>query len=78
MPNKPPPPPVAPGGAVYLSAPQVLARYGGRSHMWLERKLETEPRFPRPIYFGRLRFFRIADLERYERECATRHQAEVA
>lgn len=66
-PRKPAPPPP---GAKYISAPQVLSRYGGRSHMWLERKLKTDPRFPRPDYFGRLRFFQIAKLEAYDRMCA--------
>jgi hypothetical protein len=47
-------------------------RYGGRSHMWLQRKLDDDPTFPRPFYFGRLRFFKIRDLERWEREHAAR------
>jgi predicted DNA-binding transcriptional regulator AlpA len=58
----------------YLSAPQVLARYGGRSHMWLERKLKgkiRDKRFPDPIYFGRLRFFELSKLEEWERACAS-------
>ncbi len=59
-----------PISAVYISAPQVCDRYGGRSHMWLERKLQTDPNFPRPKYFGRLRFFTISELEDYERNCA--------
>jgi hypothetical protein len=63
-------PRVPPNGAKYISAPQVCDRYGGRSHMWLVRKLETDPRFPRPTYFGRLRFFKIAELEAYERAAA--------
>ena len=66
--RRPSPPP--PTSATFISAPQVLARYGGRSHMWLVRKLETDPRFPKPVYFGRLRFFKLADLEEYERACA--------
>ena len=36
-------PPVA---AVYISAPQVCARYGGRSHMWLVRKLRRRSEIP--------------------------------
>ncbi|HZV03636.1 MAG TPA: hypothetical protein VE999_00970 [Gemmataceae bacterium] len=56
---------------VYLSAAQVLARYGGRSDSWLDRKLAKDPKFPKPIYFGRrLRLFRLDDLEAYERACA--------
>jgi hypothetical protein len=30
-----------PPGAIYISAPQVCDRYGGVSHMWLERKLQA-------------------------------------
>jgi predicted DNA-binding transcriptional regulator AlpA len=53
----------------YLSAPQVCARYGGRSHMWLERLLQNDPNFPRPMKMkGRgMRFFKVADLVKYER-----------
>jgi hypothetical protein len=53
----------------YLSAPQVCARYGNRSHMFLVRKLQFDPKFPRPIYMGRLRFFKLEALEEYERQC---------
>lgn len=66
-----------PLGAAYITAPQLLDRYGGRSHMWLERMLERDPRFPRPKYFGRLRFFKIDKLEQYERDCAA-NQTEIA
>lgn len=59
-----------PAGARYISAPQLLDRYGGRSHMWLVRKLAADPKFPKPVYFGRLRFFEIAALEQYERQRA--------
>ena len=62
-PRKPVP---APLGAVWLSTNQVLARYGGRSQMWLWRKIRNDPKFPRPVHFGRLQFFRLADLEAYE------------
>ena len=64
------PAPVPTSSARYISAPQVLERYGGRSHMWLVRKIQTDPRFPKPTYFGRLRFFELAELEAYERACA--------
>jgi hypothetical protein len=59
-----------PASAVYISAPQVCDRYGGRSHMWLERKLQDDPKFPKPRYFGRLRFFKISELQKYERAAA--------
>lgn len=38
--------------------------------MWLERKLKADPNFPRPTKIGNLRFFKITDLEEYERRCA--------
>jgi hypothetical protein len=61
-----------PAGAVYLSAQQLLARYGGRSEMWLNRKLTMEADFPRPMYSGRLRFFRLDELEQYEKAMVVR------
>ncbi len=53
--------------ALYLTAGQVQARYGGVSHMWLLRKQQSEG-FPAPVRFGagRLRFWRIADLDRWD------------
>jgi hypothetical protein len=50
----------------------VLDRFGGRSEMWLVRKLKTDKDFPRPAYSGRLRFFRLDELEQYEREAVSR------
>jgi hypothetical protein len=64
-----------PEAAVYLTAPQTCDRYGGRSHMWLARILSRDPTFPRPFYFGRLRFFKIAELQQWERIQATRTAA---
>jgi hypothetical protein len=57
-----------PPDAVWISAKQLLARYGGRSEMWLNRKLKMDKDFPRPGYSGRLRFFRIDELEKYEKQ----------
>jgi hypothetical protein len=37
--------------------------------MWLERQIKENPKFPRPYRFGRLRFFKIAELEAYEKKC---------
>jgi hypothetical protein len=69
-----------PTGAIYISAAQLRARYGGVSHMWIERKLQGDPAFPRPKYFGRLRFWAITELEAYERDAvvATRRAFEAA
>jgi predicted DNA-binding transcriptional regulator AlpA len=57
---------------VYVSAPQVRERYGGRSHMWLVRVLARDPSFPRPSKFGRLNFFKVAELVEWERAQAAR------
>jgi hypothetical protein len=72
--------PSVPLGAIYIGAAQLRARYGGVSHMWIERKLQGDPAFPRPKYFGRLRFWAVAELEAYERgaEAAPRRVAEAA
>jgi len=56
-----------PPGTKFISSKQVCARYGGRSFMWLERKLKHDPKFPRPRRIGRLRFFELEALEGYER-----------
>lgn len=56
-----------PPDAAYLDAPQVLERFGGRSHMWLVRLLARDPTFPRPLKIGRLRFFKIDELIAWER-----------
>ena len=76
-----------PAGAVWISAQQVLARYGGRSEMWLVRKLNKklkgkdnpafDPDFPEPGYSGRLRFFNLAELERYDRKIVVRGHPKV-
>jgi hypothetical protein len=64
-----------PPGAVWISAQQVLDRYGGRSEMWLVRKLKMEADFPRPMYSGRLRFFRLDEIEQYEKQAVVRGQS---
>jgi hypothetical protein len=68
-----------PEGAIWLSARQLLDRFGGRSAMWLHRRLHPKskdgPAFPQPAYDGRLMFFRLSDIERYEREIIKRSHA---
>jgi predicted DNA-binding transcriptional regulator AlpA len=68
-------PPVVPHDAVWISAPQLCARYGGLSHMWLARMLKRDPTFPRPTKFGRLRFFRVDELVAWERAAAAKSRA---
>ena len=64
-------PPAVPAGAVYITTAQLRQRYGNLSHMWVERKLRNDPEFPRPVCFGSsFRFFKLADVEDYERRCA--------
>jgi hypothetical protein len=73
------PPLPEPEAVVYLTAPQVCQRYGNRSHMWLERKLASDPSFPRPRKFGRApgswRFFKITELVEWERAAAAKSNA---
>jgi predicted DNA-binding transcriptional regulator AlpA len=59
-----------PPGAMFISAGQLRDRWGGLSLMTIARRLETDPDFPKPHYFGRLRFWKIADIEAYERRAA--------
>jgi len=59
-----------PDRAVFLPGPQVCARYQ-RSDMTIHRWLnDPELNFPRPTYFGRYRYWRIDELERWEVEQA--------
>jgi predicted DNA-binding transcriptional regulator AlpA len=51
---------------LYLRTRQVQARYGGCSHMFIERRLANDPTFPRPVYFGRMRFWKLSELEKWE------------
>jgi predicted DNA-binding transcriptional regulator AlpA len=64
-----------PPDAAFIDASQLLARFGGRSHMWLVRLLVRDPTFPRPVKIGKLRFFRIDDLTAWERTQAAQSRA---
>jgi predicted DNA-binding transcriptional regulator AlpA len=63
-PQKPVP---VPSDAKFISMKQVCARYGNRSPMWVERKLDKDPKFPKPKKIGRMRFWEVSELETYER-----------
>jgi hypothetical protein len=67
-----PSPVVNPSDDVFLQTAQLRARYGGVSHMWVERRLAGDPDFPRPTYISRRRFWRLADLVEWERLNAAR------
>ena len=45
---------------------QVKERFGGVSDMWLHRRLRDGSCFPRPVYIGRLRFWRLSELVAWE------------
>jgi hypothetical protein len=55
-----------------MSASQLRVRYGGVSHMWIERRLASDPDFPKPEISDPQRLWRITTVEAYERLCATR------
>jgi predicted DNA-binding transcriptional regulator AlpA len=54
----------------YLPAAQVWARYGVSAmsiHRWLQ---DPKLNFPKPLYIGRYRYWRLGDLTGWERERA--------
>ena len=52
----------------YITATQLRERWGGVSHMFIERLLKTDPKMPRWVKFAeRIRFFDIDEIEAYER-----------
>jgi predicted DNA-binding transcriptional regulator AlpA len=52
---------------LFLKARQVRARYGGVSHMWLVRR-QKDSGFPLPTILGGLRFWKLSELERWEKD----------
>jgi predicted DNA-binding transcriptional regulator AlpA len=50
----------------YLTGPQVLDRYGGRSTMWLWRRMHFDPNFPRPTVIGNRNYFDEGELDAYD------------
>ena len=55
---------------LFLKARQVRARYGDVSHMWLVRR-QKDAGFPSPTFFGGIRFWKLIDLERWEKDQKT-------
>jgi predicted DNA-binding transcriptional regulator AlpA len=49
-----------------IPASQVRERFGGVSDMWIHRRLHDSSGFPRPLYIGRLRFWRLSELVAWE------------
>jgi hypothetical protein len=61
----------------FLTFPQLCERWGGVSHMFPERLLREDPRFPKIYRFGpngRIRFVKLADVEAYERRNVIRER----
>lgn len=58
-----------------VSSAFIRQRFGGVSHMWVERRLKGDPTFPRPIYIARRRFWSLAEITAWERSLATRQSA---
>jgi predicted DNA-binding transcriptional regulator AlpA len=52
---------------LFLKARQVRARYGDVSHMWLVRR-QNDAGFPSPTILGGIRFWKISELERWEKD----------
>lgn len=52
---------------IYLKAAQVRHRYGECSDMWVRRRIR-DAGFPEPTFLGGLRFWKLRDLERWDRE----------
>jgi hypothetical protein len=60
-----------PTGAKFITVPQLCERWGGLSHMFVERRLREDPNFPKPQRLGRLRVFDVPTIEAYERSLVT-------
>ena len=54
----------------FITTAQLRSRWGGCSHMTIERKLKRDPKFPRPYHIMRVRMFDLAEIEAYERSAA--------
>lgn len=57
---------------VYITTRQLRDRYGGVSHMWVERRMADDPGFPRPTYFGARRYWPVSAIENWERAAAVK------
>jgi hypothetical protein len=57
----------------YLTVADLRQRWGNVSQMFVERRLQHDPNFPRPMKFpgGRLRLFDEEEIEAYERMAVT-------
>jgi hypothetical protein len=51
-----------------MTTAMVRARYGNVSHMWIERRLNDDSEFPKPLYIAKRRFWYLNDLVAWERK----------
>jgi predicted DNA-binding transcriptional regulator AlpA len=58
----------------YATSAQLRARYGGRSEMWLDRLMQRDATFPRPIKIGRFRYWDLDAIEAYEKVAVSRRE----
>jgi predicted DNA-binding transcriptional regulator AlpA len=65
------------GHPVYINTRQLRDRYGGVSHMWIERRIADDLSFPQPIYMGARRFWLLAKIEAWERVKAEKSSAKA-
>ena len=51
-----------------ITAPQLRARFGGRSDVWLWRLLKDErANFPRPVMVRGVRYFKLCEVQQWEK-----------
>jgi predicted DNA-binding transcriptional regulator AlpA len=53
---------------------QVRAYFGGVSAMWIPRRMQADPTFPKPTKIGRRNFWRVEAIKQWvdQQEAATR------
>jgi predicted DNA-binding transcriptional regulator AlpA len=56
---------------IWLPSSATKARYNA-SDMWLDRRLKDDSGFPKPVYLGPNRYWRLSELEAWEHDCARR------
>lgn len=61
-----------PASDAHMTGPQMLMRFGGISEMTLWRWLRDPTlNFPKPLVINRRRYWRVVDIEKWERDQAT-------
>lgn len=61
----------------FLNHKQTCARYGHVSHMWICRR-QLDAGFPLPIFMGRQKFWKVADLVAWEKTQANKPPRVIA